>query len=133
MTKIVIIMRETNQISNGVRKQVYQTLSIAILLFGFSSVALAAACPAGQICNPLAYGNIEDLVNAVIKFLYNMGLVIAPIMFVVAGILFVTSAGDPERVRTARRVALYTAIGFAVILVASGLGKVLQALLQNKP
>ena len=58
-----------------------------------------------------------------------IGSPIAGVMFVVAGVMFVTSAGDPERVRTARRVMIYTAVGLAVILVASGLIKVLQSLL----
>lgn len=88
-----------------------------------------SACPPGQICNPLKYGNFEDLINAIIVFIFNLGLVVAPIMFVISGILFVTSAGDPGRVKTAKNIALYTAIGFAVILVASGLIKVLQSLL----
>ena len=86
-------------------------------------------CLPGQICNPLAYCNIEDLVNAIIRFLIMIGSPIAGVMFVVAGVMFVTSAGDPERVRTARRVMIYTAVGLAVILVASGLIKVLQSLL----
>lgn len=81
-----------------------------------------------RIQNPLGYDSFEDLVNAIIKFIYNLSLVVAPIMFVISGIMFVTSAGDPEKAKTARRVALYTVIGFAVILSASGLIKVLQNL-----
>ena len=50
-------------------------------------------------------------------------------MFVIAGALFVTSAGDPEKARTARRVMIYTAVGLAVILLASGLIAVLQSIL----
>ncbi len=85
-------------------------------------------CPAGQFCNPLAYDNFQDLVDAIARFVFNLGLVVAPIMFVIAGIMFVTSAGDPEKTKTARRMALYTAIGFAIIVAASGLIKVLQSL-----
>jgi len=77
----------------------------------------------------LAYGNFEDLVNAIVNFLFNLSLVVAPIMLVISGIYFVTSIGDPGRVKTAQNIALYTIIGFAIILLASGLIKVLQSLL----
>ena len=62
-------------------------------------------------------------------FLIPVGITVAGIMFVIAGALFVTSAGDPEKARTARRVMIYTAVGLAVILLASGLIAVLQSIL----
>jgi len=83
----------------------------------------------GTLQNPLAYDSIEDLIDAIIVFLIKIGAPIAGVMFVIAGIMFVTSAGDPEKARTARKVMTYTAVGLAVILVASGLIKVIQSLL----
>ncbi len=85
----------------------------------------------GALQNPLGYDTFEDLVNAIIGFLIKIGIPLATIMFVIAGVLFVTSAGDPNRVSTAKKFMLYTAIGLAVILVSSGLIKVLQSLLQS--
>ncbi len=85
----------------------------------------------GVIQNPLGYENFEDLVNAIINFLWIIATPLAAIMFVISGVMFVTSAGSPERVKTARNVALYTAIGYGIIIIASGLIKVLQSLLQG--
>ena len=113
------------------KKIIRQIFLTGAFLLGTISTVLAAECPSGQICNPLQYGNFEDLVNAVIRFLITIGTPIAAIMFVIAGIVFVTSAGDPGRVKTARSIMIYTAVGLAVILVASGLIKVLQSLLQG--
>jgi len=112
------------------KKIIRQIFLTGALLIGSVSTVLAADCPAGQICNPLKYGNFEDLVKAIINdFLIPVGITVAGIMFVIAGALFVTSAGDPEKVRTARRVMIYTAVGLAVILLASGLIAVLQSIL----
>jgi len=86
-------------------------------------------CPANQICNPLKYKSVECLVEAIIIFLMKLAIPVATIMFVIAGGIFVTSAGNPEKFKLAKRVMIYTAIGFAVILVASGLIRVLQSLL----
>lgn len=90
------------------------------------------SCPANQICNPLGYKSVECLVSAITAFLMTVSVPIAVVMFVIAGIYFVTSAGDPGRIKTAKMIMLYTAIGFGVILVASGLIRVIQSLLQGK-
>ena len=42
-------------------------------------------------------------------------------MFVVAGILFVSSAGDPTRVTKAKNALLYAIIGLTVALAGEGL------------
>ena len=85
----------------------------------------------GTISNPLGYENFEDLVNAIINFLWLITTPLAAIMFVISGIMFVTSVGNPEKVKTAKNIALYTAIGYGIIIIASGLIKVLQSLLQG--
>jgi len=85
----------------------------------------------GMIENPLGYSGFEDLVNAIINFIWKLATPLAAIMFVISGIMFVTSVGDPEKVKTAKKVALYTAIGYAIIIMASGLIKVLQSLFQG--
>lgn len=110
-------------------KAVFSGLFVYLISAANAVFAAGTACPPGQFCNPLKYGSFEELVGAITKFVFNMALVVAPIMIVIAGIMFVTSAGDPEKVKKAREVALYTVIGFAVIIAASGLIKVLQSLL----
>ncbi len=104
---------------------------IGVFLLGSVSKVFADTCLEGQICNPLAYGTLEGLITAIIGFLIKIGVPIAAIMFVIAGIVFVTSAGDPGRVKTARNIMIYTAVGLAVILLASGLIKVLQSVLEG--
>lgn len=95
-----------------------------------SGQSSCSECLPGQICNPLSYCNIEDLIKAIVNdFLIPVSISVAAIMFVIAGIVLVTSAGDPGKARTARSIMIYTAVGLAVILAASGLIKVLQSLL----
>lgn len=82
-----------------------------------------------EIENPLKAESFQELVDAIINFIFWAGITIAPIMFILAGFWFVTSMGDPERVRTARKIMLYTAIGLAIILLAKGLILVLKSIL----
>lgn len=82
-----------------------------------------------EIRNPLEAESFEQLIGAISNFIFWIGMAIAPVMFIVAGFFFVTSAGDPKKVQTAKGVALYTIIGLVVILLASGLIKVLESIL----
>jgi len=81
------------------------------------------------IQNPLKANNFEDLVNYLIKFVFYIALAIAPLMIIIAGFFWITSAGDPARVKTAQTIILYTSIGLAVILLARGLIAIIKSVL----
>ena len=59
-------------------------------------------------------------------------MAIAPVMLIIAGFLFVTSGGSPERVQTAKKMMLYTLIGLVIILLAKGLITMLKSILGVK-
>ena len=105
---------------------------ITILFFSpfvFAGLVGADDCPEGQICNPLSTDSFEDLLGAITQFIFTIALALAPVMLIIAGFMFVTSAGDTNRVGTAKKLAIYTLVGLAIILLASGLIKVLQSIL----
>lgn len=79
--------------------------------------------------NPLKYDNFQDILGAVANFLWKIGLALAPVMLIIAGFMFVTSGGSPERVAGAKKMMLYTLIGLAIILLASGLIAVLKSII----
>lgn len=71
--------------------------------------------------NPLKYGTVQDLINAIINFIFTLALWTAPIMFLLSGFYFITAAGQPEKIKTAQSVALYTFIGLLIVIAAKGL------------
>ena len=81
------------------------------------------------ICNPLGTQSFEGLINNIINFLFRISLIIAPLMFIFAGFLFVTSEGNPEKVKQAKDLIWWTIIGFVIILLARGLVEMLQSML----
>ncbi|MGB2762555.1 MAG: pilin [Minisyncoccales bacterium] len=87
-----------------------------------------AECPEGSFCieNPLCAETFEQLINAIVNFIFYIALAIAPIMFIIAGLAFITAAGDPAKIKTAKDIALWTAIGLIVVLLATGIIKVIQ-------
>ena len=112
--------------------KVFLSILIISLLFifgNFLQVQADSECPAGQICNPLKYDTFEKILGAISGFIFQIAMVLAPVMLIIAGFFFVTAAGDPKRVETGKHIILYTLIGLAIILLASGLIKVLESIL----
>jgi len=89
--------------------------------------------PEGQvcICNPLSADSFEDIINNIVDFIYTISLVVAPLMIVWAGGLYVTSGGDPKKVETAKNVILYTLTGLLIILLSKGFVGIIKELLQE--
>lgn len=99
---------------------------IASLVF----LALPIVAWAIEIPNPLKAQTFEELVGAIIDIIFKLALVVAPLMIVIAGLLFVTGGGSPESVQKAKNIVLYTVIGLAVILLAESILAVLEELLK---
>lgn len=122
---------------HGAHKSLYNTSmkQFAILLlfsaFLFPLFAIAAPCPQGAVCieNPLKATTLLQLLNNIINFIFNLAIVITPLMVVIGGFMFVTGSGDAKKISDARALLLWTAIGFAVILLSRGLVQVLLSVL----
>jgi len=84
------------------------------------------------IVNPLPVDNLEELIGAITKFIFNVAIIIAPIMFIIAGFFFITSAGEPEKVRRARNVFIYTLIGLVLVLLATGIYELIKSILSGE-
>ena len=63
------------------------------------------------IDNPLKAESFTELLDAIINFIFYLGVFgIAPIMIIVAGFYFITAAGDPEKIMTAKKMVLWVLI-----------------------
>jgi len=62
--------------------------------------------------------SLADLGNKLVTQVWVVFTVIAIIAFVVAGVLFLTSGGDPEKVGTARRAFIWGIAGIVAGIVA---------------
>ncbi|MFH1841308.1 MAG: TrbC/VirB2 family protein [Candidatus Nealsonbacteria bacterium] len=90
---------------------------------------VAVSVNAAEIENPLKAKEFEEILNTIINFIFAIGLAVTPVIFIIAGFLFVTSGGNPNRLDTAKKMILYAVIGLLVILLAKGLVAVLKSIL----
>jgi len=87
-----------------------------------------------NIENPLGEtSDITTLVENILNFLWNLAFVIAPILIVYAGYLYLSSAGNEDKVKKAQKALIWAIVGFAVILIASGVPAIIQKLLSGEP
>lgn len=82
-----------------------------------------------EIPNPLKFESVQELIGAITGFIFQLGVIIAPIMFIISGYFFMTSGGEPEKVRKAKNMFVYTLIGLVVVLTATGMYNLIVSIL----
>jgi len=106
-------------------------LSLVCLLFGCFVLADDLVPDADKIDNPLPWGTIGEVINFVINFFFAVGVVVVPLMIIIAAFYLVTSGGDPERVQKGQNIIWYTVLGFLLILLAKGLVSALESVISK--
>ena len=86
---------------------------------GISDSAVCKDAKDGQTKNPL-FGP-DGVLTKVISVLSIVTAIIAVIIIIIAGIRFVLSGGDPQKVASARNTIIYAAVGLAVAALAQAL------------
>lgn len=79
-----------------------------------------------EIVNPITYESTAELIGALVNFLIKLAIPIATIMIVVAGIYFVISRGDPEKIILAKKMLFWTIVGLVIILFSWGLIEIIE-------
>ena len=108
----------------------YLKIIFSILLF---SLLIPLFIGAITIENPLEAETFEELIENLFNFIFVVAIAIVPIMFIVAAFYFLTSGGDPEKVRTAKRIILWTFIGLIIVLLGKGIVSIIWQILGGGP
>jgi len=92
-------------------------LSLIIPLVGLTQIVLQ---------NPLAHDTFEELITALIRVIFNIALILAPLMIIVGAFYFLTAGGDSKNIETGKKIIFYTLIGFVIILLSRGIIELLR-------
>lgn len=114
-------------------KKIYILGIIIIGLFCLVSFSLAGRCDPGKICNPLDADTFEDLLMQIVKAVGTLITTLGTIMLIVAGILYLTSAGSPERMGKAKTALIYAIAGIAIGLAASAIVDIIKDIVKVSP
>ena len=94
------------------KKIVVSLLLLSILVLPVTVGAIPSQPGEGSI------GSLTEFYNTVGRVAWQAFAIIALIMFIIAGVLFLTAGGDPEKVKTARNAFLWGVVGIIVAVVA---------------
>ncbi len=101
-------------------------LLIFVGLFGLTSFALAQVV---EIRNPLSAQNFGQLLLQIAGAVGLLVGTLGTIMIIVAGILYLTSAGSPERMKTAKTALVYAIAGIVIGIAATAIVEVIKSVL----
>lgn len=96
------------------------------LIFAPSCFATDDACDVAGFDDPLICGSgggdeeseLQGRIKSALTTVYTWVGIIAVIVIVIGGILYMTSAGNPEKAKTAKNAIMYAVIGLVVTLMA---------------
>ncbi len=81
------------------------------------------------IPNPVSASSTNAIVQNVIYFIFTASIFIAPLMIIIAAFMLATAAGDTNKVNTAKKIILWTVIGFGIVLLSRGIFEAIKSLL----
>jgi len=90
-------------------------LALATPMSAFAAATIVPPCN-GLTCSPNA--DATAIITVVINWILAIAALIAVLMLIIGGILYVTAAGNSDRAKQARQTILYAVIGLIVIVLA---------------
>jgi len=107
----------------------------SFLLLFFASKAFAQRTGGGDespsqlLPNPLGAQTIPDVLCRIGGWLFTIAIPLTAIMIIIGAFQIMFAGGNEEKVTTGKRTIIYTVVGFAIILSATGIIYVIQELL----
>lgn len=89
----------------------------------------AATSSSITIDNPLKFNTVTGIIRAAVDFLIKAAGAILVVIILFGAFQIMTAAGNPENIKKGRNTIVWALIGFAIMLVASGLGAVIANIL----
>jgi hypothetical protein len=110
-------------------KKIFNKIILFIL---FSVLSFPLFAHADVIIEPpIKYNSVEEVIGAIVNWVYNIALVIAPLMIMIGGFYLITAAGDPEKVNTGKKIMTWTIVGIVVVLLATSVKSVIENILEQ--
>ncbi len=110
-------------------------ISFLLVMFFFAGIEFvnAAACgpSVGVFCNTLSTDSISGAIILVIQYLLSIVGILSLFFIVIGGIKYMLSAGNEEKMKSAKDTTYSAGLGLAIALMAYGILEVLNTILQS--
>jgi hypothetical protein len=98
--------------------------TICYLLFALTALPALAIV----IENPIKYGTIPEVIDAIITFLIIISFPLLTGAVIYGGFIIIAAAGDPAKFNKGWQTILYAVFGFIIILLSKGIVLVIKKL-----
>lgn len=95
-----------------------------LILFTVASVSAQV-----QLTNPLSASNFSQLLTQISTAVAGLVGTLSGIMIIISGILYLISAGDPQKTNTAKAALKYAIIGVVVAILAIPIVEVIKQII----
>ncbi|GEM_PF-6993000 len=85
-----------------------------------------------QIPNPLGVRTFGELINRLVNWLLIISAPILTLMIIIGAFQIMTGAGEPEKITKGRHTITYAIIGYALLLISTGITKIIADVLGAK-
>ena len=82
------------------------------------------------VTNPITTDDFAQIIENTLLWVLGIAGSIALFMLIVGGIMYITSAGDEQKVATAKKIFNFTVIGLIVVLLSYSIIKALSDILE---
>ncbi len=89
-----------------------------LALFFMHRSEVLASTPVVVVSNPGGSSNLSELVENVLSWVLSVAGSIALLMLVVGGIMYITSAGDEQKIAVSKKIITWTILGLVIILAS---------------
>ncbi|MBL7141539.1 hypothetical protein ISS21_00340 [Patescibacteria group bacterium] len=100
------------------RKKIYFVLILSLIIIGYSlsaNFSQAAAVENVTLKDPLGERDVPELAGSIIQYILGIVGVLALVMFIYGGIIWMTSGGSPEKIKTGKDTIVWAILGLAFI------------------
>ena len=74
-----------------------------------------------QLVNPLRANTFEELISRIVNWLLVIGAPILTLFIIIGSFQIMTAGGNPENITKGRHTITYAVIGYALLLLSSGI------------
>ena len=121
-----------NKRSSGIRKHMKRLLSASLLLSALvPAVGLAQVSPPQPKIN--TFNDVTNILGTFMSWIFTILIFLAVIFVLYAAWLYLTAAGEPEKVSKANKTLLYAAIAVAVAILARSLPGLVGTIVGTSP
>lgn len=118
---------------NNKDQEIFALSLLLVFMFQAELANAAATCgPAlGIYCNTTTTPSLRDAIIVVIKYLFSLIGIVCLIFMVIAGMKYVTSAGNEQRATSAKEAFTSSVMGLAIALLAYAILDIINTILNG--